>query len=87
MFLFPTKPQRPELCLPGSCLTKPERREANCSQFDLCSTGGVRGARARARRFSLGPMEVFKIPGEVCKGLVGSVIALTSCGCVVFTVV
>lgn len=26
MFLFPTKPQRPELCLPGSCLTEPEAR-------------------------------------------------------------
>lgn len=38
MFLLPTKPQRPEPCLPGSNLTKPERQKARDQhrQLSLC---------------------------------------------------
>lgn len=59
MFLVPTKPQRPEPCLPGSHLTKPERQKAR-DQFNLCYREGV--CITHVTRSSLSSVEAPKSP-------------------------
>ena len=74
MFLVPTKPQRPEPCLPGSHLTKPERQKARAS-FSPLQGRCMRYAEDRAQPgLSVGTSESRKLEKSYTAGLLCSLL-------------